>query len=1154
MAPSFHSKERENIYDVNSYTDNELLDILDLSNPTDRELEAKIIHLIRKYDIIASPSAEKLTKFYIDIYFHFFDVDDNDSQTFRNDLVTDNNTQNIINNISSKDISFSAPSIPTNVQIGSQVQLTSTLDYTKGKLNPLLHQTYKRTICIDSQYRDSKTSLSTDFTLNFTETLKDVVSLKLYAVQIPYTWYTISRNYGSNFIYLKGNSPGINNGYHDFKLTIGPGNYQQNTIASAIQTSIQKLPSIYTDVSFGNTSFNYDSVSCIASFQLDIQKAYNETNYHFFFSDTFYSPFPIDNINRNYHLNSFLGFNYKDYSTSSVYSSRNIPFLNSSDSVYSFDNSNNIIKLIQYASTINSTTGKLDDYNSNSYIYQSILISFPISTYDSYGNIARESQASIYNIVNTTISSFINTDGRIIDSSVEFNPVTNIDISGNKIDNYGSNFFKWNFKLNRLKGSNYPGSKLCLVVPSIEKNTTNPIWIGSNSCFHFTKEFNELNHLFSETNVPTSNYDISGNIYFQFICSDLSYNVGGINNLSSGSLLNGTYSLNKYISIIDGCFDTMNSTYKSLNNNNNVFIRNYSYAEINSNSKFHMQVDIARIFNTSNFRIDITNYGLNSLLYFSTNDIHTGIVLSDNKTFTSSINQLGNYTINLTNRLLMTIYTDEKYNGTNSRTNGISSDVCYKVYVPIGIYVGYTSLQTIINNTFKTYSDSNGSYPLYYSSINISLADNNKLNCTLTINIQKQLSQNNYHLYFYDLGNENTWKNNLFLDVSYNLSQLTLSGKNYADIVGTKNIYTDNIDLTFGGISNKFYLSSSINGIAGSGDRGSNDLVFTIPPKIYTRADLFNTINTLFYEKPVTRGSYISYVVDPSTNLEYTKIVWNINKIYTTNDYKIVFYDLYSFVSCFLGNSSVRNATWDTTLGWILGFRNMTEYKLSATNTYYDLNLDKTFYYDISSSTITTNEYSVDSSVPYRSTILLTADTTISVNLYNYFMVILDDFNQNHLNDGLITITPKDNSLQLPSYASRAKYICDPITGNILNTGITDAASNNLTQNQIYSINQIINAQNTQKGYTNSGVYVKDIFGLIPIKTTGMSPGQVYVELGGTLQNQDRVYFGPVNIHRMAIKLVNYRGDILDLNGANWSLQFICEQLYQTTPSNNSSS
>ena len=91
----------------------------------------------------------------------------------------------------------------------------------------------------------------------------------------------------------------------------------------------------------------------------------------------------------------------------------------------------------------------------------------------------------------------------------------------------------------------------------------------------------------------------------------------------------------------------------------------------------------------------------------------------------------------------------------------------------------------------------------------------------------------------------------------------------------------------------------------------------------------------------------------------------------------------------------------------------------------------------------------------------------------------------------------------------------------------------------------IINTQNTVKSYTNQGVYVSDIFGLVPIKTTGYSPGQVYVEYGGTLQAQDRTYFGPVNIHRMAISLLNDRGEVVDLNGANWSLQFVCEQIYQ---------
>ena len=34
------------LYDVDNYTDAQLYDILDMNSPTDRELEAKIIHLI----------------------------------------------------------------------------------------------------------------------------------------------------------------------------------------------------------------------------------------------------------------------------------------------------------------------------------------------------------------------------------------------------------------------------------------------------------------------------------------------------------------------------------------------------------------------------------------------------------------------------------------------------------------------------------------------------------------------------------------------------------------------------------------------------------------------------------------------------------------------------------------------------------------------------------------------------------------------------------------------------------------------------------------------------------------------------------------------------------------------------------------------------
>jgi hypothetical protein len=488
----------------------------------------------------------------------------------------------------------------------------------------------------------------------------------------------------------------------------------------------------------------------------------------------------------------------------------------------------------------------------------------------------------------------------------------------------------------------------------------------------------------------------------------------------------------------------------------------------------------------------------------------------------------------------MTITTDGIY----SLQSGFSSDISYNIYLPIGNYNGYIELQNGINNTFRSFSDSIGSYPLYYSSVVFTqTGGDNLLECVFTINIRKQLSQYDYNLFFYDMGGGDTWNKYLSIkDISYNLGDFTYPTKSYALVIGNARVETDVIYLTSGGIANRFYVYSSEDGVV-----GSEDLYFDIPINTYSRSELFVTINQLLYNKPTTRGSYITYIVDPDSKLEYTKIVWNINKVYTTTDYKLVFYDLFSFSSCSLGTSSVRNATWDTTLGWILGFRYLTEYTLSPKNIFYDLNRNQYYFYDIASDVVTTNLYSV-TLTDYRSVISLIADTTVSVNLYNYFMVILDDYNQNHLNDGLITIAPKDNNLKLPSYANRAKYICDPVTGKRLNNGITDKGSNNLTQNQIYSINQIINTQNTTKSYTNSGVYVKDIFGLIPIKTTGMIPGQIYVELGGTLQNQDRVYFGPVNIHRMSIKLVNDRGDIVDLNGANWSLQFICEQIYQTTP------
>jgi hypothetical protein len=127
---------------------------------------------------------------------------------------------------------------------------------------------------------------------------------------------------------------------------------------------------------------------------------------------------------------------------------------------------------------------------------------------------------------------------------------------------------------------------------------------------------------------------------------------------------------------------------------------------------------------------------------------------------------------------------------------------------------------------------------------------------------------------------------------------------------------------------------------------------------------------------------------------------------------------------------------------------------------------------------------------------------------------------QNHLNDGLVTITNQETSVEIPP----VKYVCDPVSQQMIavpadygNPGIS------YTANQLYSFNQkVLSQQVIQKSYS-SGPFVKDIFGIIPLKVSGMSVGSVYVEFGGTLQNQDRIYFGPVNISRMKIQWRDFR-------------------------------
>ena len=111
---------------------------------------------------------------------------------------------------------------------------------------------------------------------------------------------------------------------------------------------------------------------------------------------------------------------------------------------------------------------------------------------------------------------------------------------------------------------------------------------------------------------------------------------------------------------------------------------------------------------------------------------------------------------------------------------------------------------------------------------------------------------------------------------------------------------------------------------------------------------------------------------------------------------------------------------------------------------------------------------------------------------------------------------------------------------------VLPSAPRTLTQAQIYTINQINSNDNNLTKYLARAPTTADIIGILPIKTsTGVPTGTLLVEFSGSLQDNTRTYFGPVNIDRLAVKLLDDKGNVLNLNGNDWCVTLVCECLYQ---------
>ena len=159
-----------------------------------------------------------------------------------------------------------------------------------------------------------------------------------------------------------------------------------------------------------------------------------------------------------------------------------------------------------------------------------------------------------------------------------------------------------------------------------------------------------------------------------------------------------------------------------------------------------------------------------------------------------------------------------------------------------------------------------------------------------------------------------------------------------------------------------------------------------------------------------------------------------------------------------------------------------------------------------------------------------------------YLILVLDDYNQNHLNKGLVTIATNDTKLSIPSYFTPSlPVICDASN----NPFYVQSSPRNLTQAQLFTINTIIQDRNNTTIDRYTGPTTTDVLTLIPVKTYSLLPGQPYIEFGSALQTNERVYFGPVNIERIKVQLIDDKGNILNMHGNDWSFTIVSTHLYE---------
>ena len=313
-----------------------------------------------------------------------------------------------------------------------------------------------------------------------------------------------------------------------------------------------------------------------------------------------------------------------------------------------------------------------------------------------------------------------------------------------------------------------------------------------------------------------------------------------------------------------------------------------------------------------------------------------------------------------------------------------------------------------------------------------------------------------------------------------------------------------------------------------------------------------------------TVNLYLAITIDEVTG----KLIFCTNK----PDITLVFFDTRFFNSCLDNSCGSSQMRINQNFGWYIGYRTILENRVEVSLKYF-----------AGYTPLPTNQQPPPKDIPTGFIYYNIAQSPANLYGSTYFLLVVDDYNNNRVNNSLVTITNVSNKLDLPSYYSPAVKNANNTFAtvgctNVLNTAdptilvppsalpyMVKSSPRQLTQSQLYTANEILYNRTTFSNKT-FGPSTADVLALIPLNDIGnlrtkifydisgndvtvslanRQISQPYVVFGPTLDANERTYFGPVNIERMRVRLLDDKGNLVNLNDVDWSFSLLIEQLYQ---------